>query len=83
MRLKNKTALITGGNSGIGLATAMAFSREGARVAITGRSDGNREVRELFDGVYELAEPRLSQKEQIQHAAELLRRKAQELANAR
>jgi NAD(P)-dependent dehydrogenase (short-subunit alcohol dehydrogenase family) len=38
-RFKNKVAVITGGNSGIGLATARAFAREGAKVAITGRSD--------------------------------------------
>lgn len=37
-RLLNKTALITGGNSGIGFATAREFIKQGARVIITGRS---------------------------------------------
>jgi NAD(P)-dependent dehydrogenase (short-subunit alcohol dehydrogenase family) len=35
--LKGKVALVTGGNSGIGLAAALAFAKAGARVVITGR----------------------------------------------
>ena len=38
-RLTNKNILITGGNSGIGLAAAQEFDREGARVAICGLNE--------------------------------------------
>jgi NAD(P)-dependent dehydrogenase (short-subunit alcohol dehydrogenase family) len=37
-KLENKIALITGGTTGIGLATAKRFAAEGARVIVTGRN---------------------------------------------
>src|SRR6202030_3302753 len=49
MKLTGKKALITGGNSGIGLATARLFIAEGAQVAITGRDQ-----KTLDDAIAEL-----------------------------
>lgn len=40
-RFNNKTVLVTGGSTGIGLATASAFAAEGAIVHITGRDQAN------------------------------------------
>jgi glycerate kinase len=48
--------------------------------AIAGRYDEDQQVGKLFDGVYQLARSGMSEKEQMKHAGELLREKAQELA---
>ena len=49
MRLKDKTALITGGARGIGLAFARAYVAEGARVAIADRSGAAEAAAEFGD----------------------------------
>jgi glycerate kinase len=49
--------------------------------AIVGRATEDREVRELFDGIYENARPGMSQQENMKRAAEFLRENARELAD--
>jgi NAD(P)-dependent dehydrogenase (short-subunit alcohol dehydrogenase family) len=51
-RFQGKVAVVTGGNSGIGLGVAKAYAREGAQVAITGRNQETLEVaaKEIGDG---------------------------------
>ncbi len=46
---ENKTVLITGGTSGIGKATALAFAKEGANVVVSGRriAEGEGVAREI------------------------------------
>lgn len=50
-RFSNKVVLVTGGNSGMGLAAAQAFAREGAQVIITGRNRETLETAAVTIGV--------------------------------
>ncbi|CCQ98250.1 3-oxoacyl-(acyl-carrier-protein) reductase FabG [[Clostridium] ultunense Esp] len=51
MRLKDKTAIITGGGSGIGRETAIKFAREGAKVAVwdINLGEANKTVKEISE----------------------------------
>ena len=50
--------------------------------AVAGCTDGDRRVRELFDGIYVLGQPGMSENEKMKRSAELLREQAQELAKS-
>ncbi|MFH5877478.1 SDR family oxidoreductase [Arthrobacter sp. NA-172] len=52
-RLKNKAALITGGDSGIGAAVAIAFAREGADVAFSYLPEESEDAKSTTDWIQE------------------------------
>ncbi len=75
-RLEGKIALITGGSSGIGLATAQKYLDEGAKVYITGR-DGNRleQASNELNGEVVCIQADSNNLEDIQKTADILREK--------
>jgi len=65
LRLSGKTALITGAGSGIGRACALAFAREGARVALVGRRKDRLEKVAKEMGEAEVFSADISNKERV------------------
>jgi 3-oxoacyl-[acyl-carrier protein] reductase len=69
MLLKNKIAIITGGNRGIGAATAKRFAKEGARVVITYSSEKSKAAAdEIIQGIDGIAvQCNVTQKREVQN----------------
>lgn len=65
-KLSNKVALITGGNSGIGLATAKLFKEQGAKVIITASSQKTFEKAKLeYGSVFDIVQADVSKTEDL------------------
>lgn len=65
-KLSNKVALITGGNSGIGLATAKLYKDEGAKVIITARSnDTFAKAKQEYGSVFDVVQADVSKVEDL------------------
>jgi NAD(P)-dependent dehydrogenase (short-subunit alcohol dehydrogenase family) len=71
-RLTNKVAIITGGNSGIGFATAQRFLEEGATVVITGRDQAKLDaaVKQLNHSKLSAIKADAASPKEMQHAYE-------------
>lgn len=77
MKLSGKVALVTGGSSGIGLAIAHRFAREGARVFITGRRETQlAEAVALIEGQIETVAGDLTQPDDLARLFDTLQAKA-------
>jgi len=77
MKLSGKVVLVTGGSSGIGLAIAHRFAREGARVFITGRRETQlAEAVALIKGQIETVAGDLTQPDDLARLFDTLQAKA-------
>lgn len=75
-RLKNKIALITGGTTGIGLATAKRFAAEGAEVIVTGHNPDTLEAaRQELNGNIKVVESDAADERKVSQLFETIRRK--------
>jgi len=66
LKLQNKVAVITGGNSGIGLAAAREFKAQGASVVIAGRDEAT-----LFEAARELGGDTLAVRADVSRLADI------------
>ncbi len=74
-RFENKVVVITGGSTGIGLATARVFAREGAKVLIMARNEAAmRSARESIDGDVEAVSGDISKLRDLEALAAYLKR---------
>src|ERR1700719_4043453 len=73
---KNKIALVTGGTSGIGKATAIAFAQAGAKVVLTGRraKEGEQVVDEIKrrEGTAEFFQADFSREAEVKAAVDFV-----------
>ena len=76
MKLQGKVAVITGGNSGIGLATAKRFAQEGATVVITARTaESFTKAKAELGTQFDVVQADISKLDQIDHLFEHVKKR--------
>lgn len=75
MKLESKTALVTGGGSGIGLAISQELARNGVRVIICGRNLSKLEKAKKENPQFEISQCDITDDEQVKNLVESLKDK--------